>query len=175
MTGAADIRAGIGIDIGSGSGSDIQAVTFGLGDEVFAVSVAMVREILDYAPVFRVPQGPEWLLGLTELRGAGIPTIDLRTRMGLPGVDPTVSTRILIVDLPLADRTVSLGLVVDRVLNVSAFSADRIEPAPDIGMRWGSEYIGGVVRQDDGFVILVDMAAIFSTEASEMMSDLRAA
>ena len=91
------------------SGSETQVVTFGLGDEVFAVSVGMVREILDYAPVFRVPQGPEWLLGLTELRGAGIPTVDLRTRMGLPVQEPTLATRILIVDLTLADRSVTLA------------------------------------------------------------------
>ena len=157
------------------AGAETQAVTFGLGDEVFAVPVGLVREILDYAPVFRVPQGPEWLVGLTEVRGAGIPTIDLRTRMGLPRAEPTLTTRILIVDLPLADRTLALGLVVDRVLAVSAFSAEQIEPAPDIGMRWASDYIGGVVRQDDGFVVLVDMPAIFSGDASQAISDLRAA
>lgn len=157
------------------TGPEVQVVTFGLGDEVFAVSVGMVREILDYAPVFRVPQGPEWLLGLTELRGAGIPTVDLRTRMGLPVQDPTLATRILIVDLTLADRNVALGLVVDRVLAVSAFGTDRIEPAPDIGMRWRSDYIEGVVRQDDGFVILVNLAAFFSGEEANMLPGLQAA
>lgn len=157
------------------SGSETQVVTFGLGDEVFAVSVGMVREILDYAPVFRVPQGPEWLLGLTELRGAGIPTVDLRARMGLPVQEPTLATRILIVDLTLADRSVTLGLVVDRVLAVSAFAVDRIEPAPDIGMRWRSDYIEGVVRQDDGFVILVNLAAFFSSEDASLLPGLQAA
>ena len=156
-------------------GAETQAVTFGLGDEIFAVPVGMVREILDYAPVFRVPQAPDWLLGLTDVRGAGVPTVDLRTRMGLPMQEPTLTTRILIVDLVLADRNVALGLVVDRVLNVTAFSADQIEPAPDIGMRWRSDYIDGVVRQDDGFVILVDLATFFSSEEAAMLPGLQAA
>ena len=142
----------------------VQAVTFGLGDEVFGVSVMLVREILDYMPAFRVPNGPDWLLGLTDVRGQGVPTIDLRARLGLPTAEPTLSTRVLIVDVPLADRTVSLGLVVDLVLAVTTFASDRVEAAPDIGTRWRSEYIEGVVREPDGFVVLIDVAEIFSRE-----------
>lgn len=142
----------------------VQAVTFGLGDEVFGVSVMLVREILDYAPAFRVPNGPEWLLGLTDVRGQGVPTIDLRARLGLPVAEPTLSTRVLIVDVPLADRTVSLGLVVDRVLAVTTFTRDRLEAAPDIGTRWRSDYIQGVIREPDGFVVLIDVAEIFSRD-----------
>lgn len=142
----------------------IQAVTFGLGEEVFAVSVKLVREILDYVPAFRVPNGPDWLLGLTDVRGQGVPTIDLRARLGLPTAEPTLSTRVLIVDVPLADRIVSLGLVVDRVLAVTTFASDRVEAAPDIGTRWRSDYIEGVVREPDGFVVLIDVAEIFSRE-----------
>ena len=140
----------------------MQAVTFGLGDEVFAVSVTLVREILDYAPAFRVPNGPGWLLGLTDVRGQGVPTVDLRVRLGLTPADPTLSTRVLIVDVPLADRTVSLGLVVDRVLAVTTFAEGRLEAAPDIGMRWRSDYIEGVVREPEGFVVVINVAEIFS-------------
>ncbi|WP_267435120.1 chemotaxis protein CheW [Sphingomonas sp. GM_Shp_1] len=145
-------------------GASVQAVTFGLGDEVFAVSVTLVREILDYAPAFRVPNGPGWLLGLTDVRGQGVPTVDLRARLGLASAEPTLSTRVLIVDVPLADRIVSLGLVVDRVLAVTTFAAERLEPAPDIGMRWRSDYIEGVVREPDGFVVVINVAEIFSRE-----------
>ena len=142
----------------------VQAVTFGLGDEVFAVSVTLVREILDYAPAFRVPNGPGWLLGLTDVRGQGVPTVDLRVRLGLTPAEPTLSTRVLIVDVPLADRTVSLGLVVDRVLAVTTFAAERLESAPDIGMRWRSDYIEGVVREPEGFVGGINVAEIFSRD-----------
>ncbi|WP_242095352.1 chemotaxis protein CheW [Sphingomonas sp. CROZ-RG-20F-R02-07] len=148
--------------------AQVQAVTFGLGDEVFALSVTMVREILDYTPAFRVPHGPDWMLGLTDVRGQGVPMVDLRTRLGLARAEPTLATRVLIVDVPLADRQVALGLVVDRVLAVATFSADRIEAAPDIGLRWRSDYIQGVVRDAGAFVVLVDIARIFAADVAAL-------
>lgn len=142
----------------------LQVVTFGMGEEVFAVPVTMVREILDYRPAFRVPNGPTWMLGITDVRGQGVPMIDLRMRLGLSPVEPTLATRVLIVDVPLADRMLSLGLVVDRVIAVATFERDRLEPAPDIGLRWRSDYIAGVVREPDGFVVIVDTAEIFNDD-----------
>jgi len=142
----------------------VQVVTFGMGDEVFAVPVTMVREILDYRPAFRVPNGPAWMLGITDVRGQGVPMIDLRMRLGLAPVEPTLATRVLIVDVVLADRMLSLGLVVDRVIAVASFERDRLESAPDIGLRWRSDYIAGVVREPDGFVVVIDAAEIFSND-----------
>lgn len=148
---------------------EIQAVTFGLGAETFAVPVALVREILDYRETFRIPNGPDYLLGLTDMRGEGVATVDFRLRLGLPHVDATPSTRILVVDVPVADRVLVLGLVVDRVLEVSTFRSDQIGAAPDIGVRWPSEYIAGVVKRAEGFVVLVDVARIFSIEEAELL------
>jgi purine-binding chemotaxis protein CheW len=148
---------------------EIQAVTFGLGAEIFAVPVALVREILDYRETFRIPNGPDYLLGLTDMRGQGVTTIDFRLRLGLPSAAPTPSTRILVVDVPVADRVLVLGLVVDRVLEVSTFRSDQVEGAPDIGVRWPSEYIGGVVKRAEGFVVLVDMARIFSADEAALL------
>ncbi|MDR7256494.1 purine-binding chemotaxis protein CheW [Sphingomonas sp. BE270] len=153
------------------SGShEIQVVTFGLGAEVFAVPVTLVREILDYRETFRIPNGPDYLLGLTDMRGQGVTTIDFRLRLGLPHAEPTPSTRILVVEVPLPDRNLMLGIVVDRVLEVSTFSGDQIEAAPDIGVRWRSDYIGGVVKRADGFVVLVDIARVFSSDDVALLS-----
>ncbi len=149
---------------------EIQVVTFGLGAETFAVPVAIVREILDYRETFHIPNGPDYLLGLTDMRGQGVPTIDFRLRLGLPHVAPTSSTRILVVDVPLGDRDLMLGMVVDRVLEVSTFGSEQIEGAPDIGVRWPSDYIAGVVKRADGFVVLIDMARIFSSEDVPLLS-----
>lgn len=143
---------------------ETQFVTLGLGDEVFAVSVAFVREILDYQPPFAIPDGPDYLLGLTDVRGRGTPTIDLRLKLGLPRIAPTATTRILVLDVPLADRVLSLGLVADRVIEVVAFTAEQIEAAPDIGVPWRSDYIQGVVRRDSGFVVLFDLARLLTTQ-----------
>ena len=152
------------------AGGEIQAVTFGVDGEVFAVPVTLVREILDYKAPFHVPNGPDHFLGLTEVRGQGVPTVDFRLRLGLPRAEPTLATRILILDVPLADRMLTLGVVIDRVLSVSAYETARIEAAPDIGVRWRSDYITGVVRQEGGFVVIVDIARIFTSEDVGLLS-----
>lgn len=152
-----------------------QFVTLGLGEEVFAVSVAFVREILDYQAPFAIPEGPDYLLGLTDVRGRGTPTIDLRLKLGLPRAAPTATTRILVLDVPLADRVLSLGLVADRVIEVVSIATDQIETAPDIGVPWRSEYIQGVVRRETsagkgGFVVLFDLPRLLTSQDAAVLS-----
>jgi purine-binding chemotaxis protein CheW len=150
-----------------------QYVTLCLGAEVFAVAVYMVREILDYRDGFRIPEGPAFLLGMIDVRGRGTPVIDLRTKLGMERVAPTATTRIMVVDVPLADRVLALGLVADKVLEVASFSADQIEPAPDVGVAWRSEYIEGVVRRDGGFVVLFNLPKLLSTAEVERIRATR--
>lgn len=140
-----------------------QYVTLGLGAEVFAVPVSMVREILDYQPPFGIPDGPGYMLGLIDVRGRGTPLIDLRLKLGLPSVDPTPITRILVLDVTLPDRILSLGLMADRVLEVVTFAEKDIEGAPDVGVPWRSDYIAGVVHRESGFVVLFDVARLLTT------------
>lgn len=150
---------------------DLQVVEFGLGSEVFAVPVKLVREILDYAPPANVPNGPAHFIGLTDVRGQGVPTLDLRRRLGLEPIEPTLSTRILILDIPLVDRGLTLGVVIDRVISVSTYDGAQIEDAPDIGVRWSSQYITGVVRRETGFAVIIDAARIFTTEDAALAGE----
>lgn len=150
--------------------SDRQYVTLGLGAEVFAVPVAYVREILDYAPPFGIPEGPGYMLGLTDVRGKGVPTLDLRLKLGLPRVEPTLTTRILVVDVPVDGRVLSLGLVADRVIEVADVSQGQIEAAPDIGVPWRSDYIQGVVRRDSGFVVIFDLARLLTGQDAALIA-----
>lgn len=152
-----------------------QYVTLALGAEVFAVPVDYVREILDYAPPFAIPEGPSYLLGLTNVRGRATPTLDLRVKLGLPAVPPTLSTRVLVLDIPLEDRVLALGLVADRVIEVIAISAEEVEPAPDIGVRWRSDYMRGVVKREDGFVVLFDLARLLTQQEAAALPAAEAA
>ncbi len=153
--------------------SERQLVTLALGAEVFAVPVEFVREILDYRPPFAIPEGPAYMLGLSDVRGRATPTLDLRLKLGLPAVEPTLSTRILVVDLPMDGRVLSLGLVADRVIEVIEVLSEEIEPAPDIGVRWNSEYIRGIVRRGDSFIVLFDLARLLTSQdaAALVMQD----
>ncbi|MBB3945345.1 purine-binding chemotaxis protein CheW [Rhizobium skierniewicense] len=146
--------------------SDTQYVTFSLGEEVFAVPVDVVREILDHEDAFKIPHGPDYLLGLRDVRGQGVPVIDLRLRLGMSGTVKTQNTRMLVLDIPIGEKLLALGLVADKVFEVTPFSRDVIETAPDIGIRWNSNYIAGVVRREGDFVVIIDLAQLFSGEAS---------
>lgn len=153
------------------SDAPVQAVTFSIGAEIFAVPVAQVREILDYQEPFRLPAAPEHFLGLIDVRGQGVPAIDLRLRLGLPRAEPTPLTRILILEVPREGQTLLLGLVIDRALVVSAFAPEAIEEAPEIGVRWRSDYITGVIRQDGGFVVLIDIARVLTSQDAALLAE----
>lgn len=153
----------------AGTPSESQFVTFSLDNEIFAVPVSVVREILDHEEAFKIPHGPEYLLGLRDVRGQGVPVIDLRLRLGMTKTQKTPHTRALVLDVPIGERTLTLGLVADRVFEVIPFRTDEIEGAPDIGVRWPSDYIAGVVRRNGGFVLIVDLARLFSGAEVAMM------
>lgn len=151
--------------------ADVQAVTFGIGQEVFAVPVPMVREVIDYCAPFRIPNGPDHFMGLIDVRGQGIPVIDLRIRFGLPPAEPTAMTRILILEVPQNGRGLTIGLLIDKALNVSTFARTAIEQSPEIGVRWRSDYIEGVVREEGGFVVLVDIARVLTSDDAMLLAD----
>jgi len=152
----------------AGTSSEAQFVTFSLGEEIFAVPVEVVREILDHEEPFKIPHGPEYLLGLRDVRGQGVPVIDLRLRLGMSRTEKTPHTRILVLDVPVADRVLALGLVADRVFEVVPFRKEQVETAPDIGVRWRSDYIAGVVRRESGFVVIIDLARLFSDSGTAL-------
>src|SRR6218665_1033224 len=101
--------------------SESQFVTFSLGAEIFAVPVTVVREILDHEDPFKIPHGPDYLLGLRDVRGQGVPVIDLRVRLGMSKTVRTNDTRILVLDIPIEGKTLAIGLVADKVYEVTPF------------------------------------------------------
>ena len=157
---------------------EIQAVVFRLGAEFFALSVTMVREVLDYREAFQMPGAPGWLKGLTDVRGQSVPIIDLRLRIGMAAVPPDESTRIMVVDMPHKARdggALVLGLVVDKVLDVTDFAGHAIEQVPDFGGKWRADYIQSVMRRSGGFVLLLDIAGVLSeTDLAPLMLDAAA-
>jgi purine-binding chemotaxis protein CheW len=144
--------------------ADEQFVTLGIDREVFAVPVTMVREILDMRPMFRIPEAPPHFAGLIDVRGSGVPVIDLRMRLGLPAVPPTDATRILVIEAAIGGRSLPIGVITDRVFEVAALDDGALEAAPDIGVRWRSEHIRGVGRRGDSFVVVFDLEQLLATD-----------
>ena len=138
-------------------------VTLALGEEILAIEVGIVREILDSIPITRLPIAPPYLSGVIDVRGATVPVIDLRVKLGLPPAPVTQDTRILIVNLTHEARDLLIGLHVERVFEVAEFETEALQTVPDIGERWESEYIKAIGRLREQFVIIVDPLKLFSS------------
>jgi purine-binding chemotaxis protein CheW len=141
-----------------------QYITFRLGDELFAIGVSQVREVLEIARITRVPTAPEFMRGVVNVRGKAIPVVDLRRRFGLPPAEDTLHTRIIVLELDLDGETTVLGGVADSVHEVIELEPGQIDPPPRIAMRWRTEFIRGMGRRGDDFIIVLDIDSVFSSE-----------
>ena len=141
-----------------------QYITFKLGDELFAINVGQVREVLDLSLITKVPTAPAYMRGVVNVRGSAIPVVDLRAKFGLPPVADTVNTRILVLELELGGEATVLGGIADSVHEVIELDPAQINPPPRIAMRWRSEFIQGMGKRGDQFIILLDIAAVFTAD-----------
>ena len=141
-----------------------QYMTFRLGNELFAINVAQVREVLEVSTITRVPTAPDYMRGVVNVRGKAIPVVDLRMRFGLPPAVETVSTRTIVMELLLEGETTVLGGIADSVHEVIELEPSAINPPPRIAMRWRTEFIQGMGRRGDDFIIILDVNAVFASE-----------
>jgi len=140
-----------------------QHLTFKLEDEIFALDIAKVREVLDFTTVTKVPRTPEFMRGVINLRGSVVPIVDLRLKFGMPMTEKTVSTCVIIVEVTVDNETTVLGALADSVQEVIDLDPDHIEPAPRIGTRLNTEFIKGMGKHGDQFVIILDIDKAFTT------------
>jgi purine-binding chemotaxis protein CheW len=141
-----------------------QYLTFRLGEEIFALDVAQVREVLDMCPITKVPGTPDFMRGVINVRGSVVPVMDLRRKFGLPESDQTLDTRIIVMEIDIDGEVTILGTLADSVDEVLDLEPGRIEPPPKIGARWRTEFIRGIGKRDDKFLILLDIDRVFSTD-----------
>lgn len=141
-----------------------QYMTFKLGDELFAINVAQVREVLEITRITHVPTAPDYMRGVVNVRGQSIPVVDLRLRFGLPTKADSVNTRIIVMELELDQELITIGGIADSVHEVIELDAANITPPPRIAMRWRSEFIQGMGKHKDEFIIILDFNAVFSAD-----------
>lgn len=148
-----------------------QYVTFGLGGELFGVEVTRAREILDVVSVTKVPQTPDYLLGVINLRGQVVPVVDLRVKLGMPKNETTRDTCIIVMDVLVDGETVTVGGLADSVREVLELRDDQIEPPPRLGIKLKTEFIAGMGKVDEQFLILLDIDRVFSSEELAVFQD----
>jgi purine-binding chemotaxis protein CheW len=139
-----------------------QYLTFKLDDEVFALDIGKVREVLDFTSITKVPRTPEFMRGVINLRGSVVPVVDLRLKFGMSMTEKTVNTCIIITEVTVDNETTVLGALADSVQEVLDLEPGHIEPAPKIGTRLNTEFIRGMGKRDNNFIIILDIDKIFS-------------
>ena len=139
-----------------------QYLTFVMDGDTFAVNIQHVREVVEYTDITRIPRTPVFMRGVINLRGGVLPIIDLRLKFDLPAKEPDRDTSIIITEINLEGETVVIGTMVDAVKEVVEFSPEALEPAPKIGLKMDSDHIKAMAKQDDHFVIVLNVESIFS-------------
>jgi len=147
-----------------------QYLTFDLDGEIFAIEVSKVREILDFTEVTCVPQMPTYMRGVINLRGSVVPVIDMRSKFGLDTAEDTVDTCIIIVEVQIDNETSVIGALVDSVQEVLDIEGDQIEPPPRMGSRMKSEFLDGMGKHDERFIMVLNIDKVFSSEELALLN-----
>lgn len=148
----------------------MQYLTFTLAEEVFALDVGKVREILEYDTVTKVPQVPDFMRGVINLRGSVVPVIDLRLKFGMEASVQTINTCIIVVEVQLDGGTTVLGALADSVQEVVDMEPEHIEPAPHIGTHLNASFIKGMGKCDGKFVMILDIDKVFSGDVMNLVN-----
>lgn len=141
-----------------------QYLTFNLDGEMFALPVTQVREILEFTPMTRIPQTPDYMRGVINVRDKVVPVIDMRTKFGLAQIAETVDTCIIIVQVQIEGESTMVGALVDSVQEVLELSADQIEAPPRMGTRLNTDFLHGMAKIAENFAMILDIDKVFSSD-----------
>ena len=140
----------------------VDILTLEVGGEIFAVEAVAVREILDLVHVTEVPGARPFVGGVINVRGRIVPLADLRVQFGMPPTESTADTRIIVLELPLDGEPTAVGILAERVHEVSQIDLASLDPAPRLGLRWRPEFIRGVGMRGGRLLVLPDLERIFA-------------
>jgi purine-binding chemotaxis protein CheW len=147
-----------------GATEEKQFLTFTLGGEMFAIEINNIKEIIEYGSLTTVPMMPEFVRGVINLRGRVVPVIDLSVRFGRKATEATKRTCNVIVEVQADGQTVDIGIVVDAVSEVLEIRASEIEPPPSFGAKIRADFISGMGKVKDQFVIILGLDKVLSVE-----------
>ncbi|MBN1123746.1 MAG: purine-binding chemotaxis protein CheW [Sedimentisphaerales bacterium] len=132
-------------------------LTFALGQEEYGLEILKVREIIGYMEITAIPQTPEFIEGVVNLRGQVIPVMDLRMKFGMDRAEVTEETCIIVVETEQGGNSCQTGLIVDRVMEVLYIEEDKIEPSPEFSSASGTDFILGMAKVGESVKILLDI------------------
>lgn len=146
-------------------------LSFKLGEEVFAANVGKVLNILEIPKITKVPKAPEYMKGVINLRGTVLPLVDTRIKFGMKPTEFGTNTCILVLDIDFDGESVHVGALVDAVQEVLEINDNEVGPPPSIGSKYKSEFIHGVAKKDEDFIMLLDMDLIFTNDELKVLKE----
>ena len=149
-----------------------QYLAFNLDNEIFAFDISKVREVLEFDKVTKVPQTPDMMKGVINLRGSVVPVVDMRIKFGMGETEKTVNTVIIIIEIELEEISTMIGALVDSVQEVIDLDSEHIEPPPKIGTKLNTDFIRGMGKQGDQFLIILDIEKVFSSEELDFVQQV---
>ena len=144
-------------------------LTFLLGEEVFAANVTKVLSILEMTKITKIPRTPDYIRGVINLRGIVLPIIDMRLKFDLSITEFTPKTCILVLEVEVDEKIVKVGTLVDSVQEVIEMTEADILPPPNMGSSFQSDFIEGMFKNEDSFIMLLNMDRIFKTQEINFM------
>lgn len=145
-------------------------MTFKLALEEYGLEILKVRDVIGLMEITRVPKTSEFIRGVINLRGNVIPVVDLKVKFGMPKTELAEQTVIIVVQFSAADRELTMGILVDEVLEVLNITDDRIEPPPDFGSNFDTGFILGVGKSEKRVIFLLDIGKILSDEEGQQVA-----
>lgn len=146
-------------------------LSFSLDGEYFAANVAKVLEILELVKITKVPQVPDFMQGVINLRGQVLPVIDTRLKFGLPPSESSRDTCIVVIEMQLADELINVGILVDAVKAVLEINDGDIMPPPSLGNQYRSEFLTGMARHNDEFLMVLNVDKILSFDEKKVIKE----
>lgn len=147
-------------------------LTFKLGDELFAAKVIKVNEILEIPKITKVPRSPEFMRGVVNLRGSVLSVIDSRIKFGLPPIEDTINTCIIVMNIQVDNQEITLGLIADAVKEVVEIDQESIQAPPEMGSKYKSEFIDGMVKSGEQFIMLLNIDLLFSSHEATILQEV---
>ncbi len=149
-----------------------QYLTFKVDEELYAINVTNIREVLEFQTVSKVPRMPEFMRGIINLRGSVVPVIDLKMKFGIGETEKSIDTSVIVTEIKIDDEDIVMGLLTDSVNEVVDIDSDKIEPAPNIGTKIDSSFIRGMGRKDEQFIIILNINKVLTnSELSELAAE----
>jgi purine-binding chemotaxis protein CheW len=146
-----------------------QYLTFILAGEYYALPVSTVREVLELQEVTKIPQMADYMRGVINVRGSVLPVIDLRLKFGMEAAEATVDTAIIVTDVSTGDNSVTVGCQADSVDEVLDIPPENIEPAPRVGTKIRADFIRGIGKNNERFIMILDIDRVFGEDELQAM------